>query len=142
VSRAASDWEEIDPGFADNPAVGQAIGRDAVRAVPRREPGPHAAPRPRRVVRWGQLAVVVLVGYLGVMGTSSEVSYLRVEHQASGLAAQAASLASANRSLARQIVLLHQTRYVDELARTEMGYTSPGEEELVPKPEKSTASAG
>ncbi|MGC8511393.1 MAG: FtsB family cell division protein, partial [Acidimicrobiales bacterium] len=89
--------------------------------------------RPRRRVHWGQLAVVTIVGYLVVVGAASEVTLLRVTHQANALAAQAVRLTASNRSLGQEIALLHERHYVDELARTELGYVSPGEVELVPR---------
>jgi cell division protein FtsB len=145
VSRPAQTWDEWDADLDD---LEVAVGGDAAfvpveapRArpprpgrTPARRPGvePTPAPRPRRRVRWGQLAAVGLVGYLIAMGASSEVSLLRVSHEGNALARQVAVLEAENQSLSREVGLLHGRRYVTELARTELGYVSPGEVELVP----------
>jgi len=77
--------------------------------------------------------VVTLVGYLLIVGASSEFTYLRVSREVGALTAQTASLSASNAVLRQEVGLLHQRRYVDELARTELGYVSPGEVELVPR---------
>lgn len=116
-------------------AVGEAAGRPVRTVAPSRRMAPAQAPRTvtRRKVHWGQLVAVTLIGYLVAIGASSELTYIHVSHIRSALIGQIATVSAQNRSLARQIALLHQRRYVDELARTEMGYTSPGEVVLVPR---------
>lgn len=91
-----------------------------------------AAIKPRRRVRYGRLALVVLGGYLAVMAVSGEATLMHVDAQANALARQAATLQAQNRVLAQRVKLLHTVSYTDELARTEMGYVSPGEVPFVP----------
>lgn len=108
----------------------------------RRQPERDAekALRPRRRIRYGRLALVVLGGYLAVMALSGEMTLRHVNAQASALAREASILKAENRVLAQRVKLLHTVSYVDELARTEMGYVSPGEVPLVPA--KGAAAAG
>ena len=108
----------------------------------RRQPERDAekALRPRRRIRYGRLALVVLGGYLAVMALSGEMTLRHVNAQASALAREASILKAENRVLAQRVKLLHTVSYVDELARTEMGYVSPGEVPLVPA--KRAAAAG
>lgn len=141
AARAWEDWDDdnealhLDLEDELQVAVGEAAARPLRTEAPVRRRAPVQAPKPapRRVVRWGQLATVTLVGYLVVMGASSELTYIHVSHARSALAGQAAAIKAQNQSLLRQIALLHQRRYVDELARTQLGYTSPGEVVLVPR---------
>ena len=142
MSRPARAWdgwdddEDLEQALDDGLRVavgGPFAAQPAPYAPPARKEAPAPRPAPRRRVRWGQLATVSLVGYLVAMGAWSEIGYLHVAHQSTVLARQAAVIAAQNQSLKKDIGLLHQRRYVDELARTELGYTSPGEVELVPK---------
>ena len=146
MSRPAARFEDWADDFEGDEAQYDAPSRQAVaRVLPGARPatgaGPAAAPESarRRRIRWGQLAAVTLVGYLVVVGASSEFTLLGVSRQASSLSAQAATLATENQALRHQVTLLHQRRYVDELARTELGYVSPGEVELVPTKAAHTA---
>lgn len=135
MSRPSARWQGWDDDFADDEGAYEAASRLVVaRAKPAYAPAPSGAPaaQPRWRIRWGQLAVVAIVGYLLVVGASSEVTLLGVTHQANALQAQVAGLTASNRMLRHEVSLLHQRRYVDELARTELGYVSPGEVELVP----------
>lgn len=139
MSRPAARWEDGEDDFEGDPAryeapTRQAVARALPGARPATGPGPAAAPEGarRRRIRWGQLAAVTLVGYLLVVGGSSEFTLLGVSRQANSLSAQARTLVTENQALRHQVTLLHQRRYVDELARTELGYVSPGEVELVP----------
>jgi cell division protein FtsB len=139
VSRAAQKWDEWEAWDDDVEAEAPVYttttrGRLAPAAAhPEPAPGPSPGPAPRRRrIRWGQLATVTVVGYLVIVGVSGEWTLVGVNRRADALSAQATSLAAANQALRHQIAMLHQRRYVDELARTQLGYASPGEVELVP----------
>jgi cell division protein FtsB len=139
VSRPAGQWDEAwaeefrmgktDSGGGSPVAVARVL---PAPPEPARAPSGVPAAQPRRRIRWGQVAAVAIVGYLLFVGASSELTLLGVTRQANSLGTQASRLAAANQGLRHELTLLHQPRYVDELARTELGYVSPGEEELVP----------
>jgi len=138
VSRPARRWDEWsdedeEQAYTVPSRLALAQPLPAPEPGPRYRPSPEPRPVPRRRVRWGQMAGVALVGYLLIVGASSEVTLLRVNREVGALTAQTASLSTANRVLRQEVGLLHQRRYVDELARTELGYVSPGEVELVPR---------
>ena len=142
MRRAAERWGEWDDevedlGLDDDASLTLALAeaQPAARTAPARRTRAASAPKaaPRRRVRWGQLAAVTVVGYLLIVGVTSEVTLLGVSHKANALGAQATRLTATNKALRHEVALLHQRRYVDELARTELGYVSPGEVELVPK---------
>lgn len=126
---AAARWDPI--------AAGREVGW-VEAAKPQRAPldrdsvDTGVAPRVRRRVRLGRLALVVLGGYLAIMAVSGEMTLLHVRAQADALSREAATLTAQNRVLAQRVKLLHTVSYTDELARTEMGYVSPGEVPLVP----------
>jgi cell division protein FtsB len=136
VSRPAWAWD--DDGQEEAWEEGAALALLFPEPQPRGPeplPGGRPLPRVRRRlrVRWGQLAAVGLLAYLGFVGVTSEITLLGVRHEAAALTRQAQALAAGNRVLEREVALLHRRRYVTELARTELGYTSPGEQELVPQ---------
>lgn len=144
MSRPLSAWEEAEKLEADETVArwDQAVPQRAPvwpeapgtrRALFEREDAlPGAAPRARRRVRVGRLALVVLGGYLAVMAVSGEMTLMHVRAQADALSREAQTLSAQNRALAQRVRLLHTVSYTDELARTEMGYVSPGEVPLVP----------
>lgn len=124
-------WVEAVPWPAPSEAPrphGPEHGTSDVRGVPR------SVPRFHRRVRLGRLAVVLVGAYLAVMTVSGEMTLLHVRSEAGTLAREAAVLAAQNRALAQRVRLLHTVAYTDELARTEMGYVSPGETPMVPVP--------
>jgi cell division protein FtsB len=144
VSRPERAWEEADELEMDGQVARwvEAVPWEAPSEAPRPQepkrtpPGvhhaPRSAPRPKRRVRLGRLALVLVGGYLAVMAVSGEITLLHVRSQASALAQEASVLAAQNRVLAQRVRLLHTVAYTDELARTDMGYVSPGETPVVP----------
>lgn len=136
MSRPARAWDDGQEELweEEGAAVAVLFPEPEPRA-PETLPGGRPLTRVRRRlrVRWGQLVAVGLLGYLGFVGVASEITLLGVRHEAAVLTRQAQALAAGNRALQREVALLHRRRYVTELARTELGYTSPGEQELVPQ---------
>jgi cell division protein FtsB len=118
----------------------EAMGAPALGALaPNRAPGwPEEAPRrsarpaPARRLRVGRLVVVALVAYLGIVGVRAELQVIRLNGQVASLSRQASQLARQQRSLEAQARLLRQPAYLEQLARTELGYVSKGEIPLVP----------
>lgn len=92
-------------------------------------------------VRAVRLGVALIVAYLLVIGGSAQLELTRLNGQAAALQGQAAQLARQEHVLRAEAARLERPAYVEQLARTQLGYVSPGEVPLVPTASSSAPSA-